>query len=188
MTEEKQNVTESCGCGCSGGQTSLKRILGMLGVALIGMIAGIVMTILTDVRPTASAPEGGDAGGPGGGAPKMEKRGGGGFRRSKNRMANMQVAGLVKSIESFKEKTGAYPQGNVLPNVDPWGNLYIFQCPGKDGRAFDIISYGEDGVEGGEEENADILSWDLKMPQRGPGMGGPRPEGKAAPQQPAPAK
>ncbi len=44
---------------------------------------------------------------------------------------------------------------------DPWGNDYVYICPGIDGRDCDIISFGQDGEEGGEGDNADIHSWDL---------------------------
>lgn len=42
----------------------------------------------------------------------------------------------------------------VLPE-DPWGNPYIYAAPGQSG-AFDLISYGADGVAGGEGVNADL--------------------------------
>jgi general secretion pathway protein G len=34
----------------------------------------------------------------------------------------------------------------------------VYRCPGQYGD-FDIFSYGPDGVEGGDGENADIVSW-----------------------------
>jgi general secretion pathway protein G len=41
---------------------------------------------------------------------------------------------------------------------DPWGNDYAYRSQGEHGD-FDIISYGADGAEGGENENRDIVSW-----------------------------
>jgi general secretion pathway protein G len=41
---------------------------------------------------------------------------------------------------------------------DPWGNAYIYRAPGRNG-GFEILSYGKDGVEGGEGDGRDILSW-----------------------------
>lgn len=41
---------------------------------------------------------------------------------------------------------------------DPWGSDYLYRAPGQNG-GFDIISYGKDKVEGGQEENQDIVSW-----------------------------
>ncbi|MFM1822338.1 MAG: type secretion system protein GspG [Planctomycetota bacterium] len=40
--------------------------------------------------------------------------------------------------------------------VDPWGNAYILEVPGSNGRDFDVVSYGADGVPGGEDDSADI--------------------------------
>jgi len=39
--------------------------------------------------------------------------------------------------------------------LDPWGNRYIIR-EGTNGRDFDIVSYGADGIPGGEGENGDI--------------------------------
>jgi general secretion pathway protein G len=42
--------------------------------------------------------------------------------------------------------------------LDPWGNPYVYRSPGQHGE-YDLVSYGADGREGGEGENADIVSW-----------------------------
>ena len=42
--------------------------------------------------------------------------------------------------------------------VDPWGNPYQYRVPGEHGE-FDLYSLGADGTEGGEGENADVVSW-----------------------------
>ncbi|HUF57700.1 MAG TPA: type II secretion system major pseudopilin GspG [Thermohalobaculum sp.] len=42
--------------------------------------------------------------------------------------------------------------------IDPWGEPYVYRMPGEHGR-FDLMSLGADGVEGGEGEDADIVSW-----------------------------
>ncbi len=39
--------------------------------------------------------------------------------------------------------------------LDPWGHKYLL-LEGTNGRDFDIVSYGKDGTQGGEGENADI--------------------------------
>ena len=41
---------------------------------------------------------------------------------------------------------------------DPWGNDYVYAAPGDHGD-YDLISYGADNTEGGEENNLDIVSW-----------------------------
>ena len=65
---------------------------------------------------------------------------------------------LVENVDDLETWRGPYLQG-TLPK-DPGGNEYIYRCPGEDGRPFEVISYGADGEEGGEGENADISSWD----------------------------
>ncbi|MDO8908588.1 MAG: type II secretion system major pseudopilin GspG [Pseudohongiella sp.] len=52
-------------------------------------------------------------------------------------------------------KSGGYLES--LP-TDPWGNPYLYLSPGQQG-AYDIFSYGADGVRGGEGQNADLGNW-----------------------------
>ena len=52
-------------------------------------------------------------------------------------------------------KTGGYLK--KLPK-DPWGRDYEYLSPGE-GGAYDIISLGRDGQEGGTEYDADISNW-----------------------------
>ena len=46
-----------------------------------------------------------------------------------------------------------------LPN-DPWGNAYQYLSPGEK-MEFDLWSWGADGIEGGEEGDADIGNWNI---------------------------
>ena len=59
-----------------------------------------------------------------------------------------------------KWRKGGYLEKGKVPK-DPWGNDYIYLSPGLHGD-FDIISYGLDGVEGGEGWEADVESWNLE--------------------------
>jgi len=44
--------------------------------------------------------------------------------------------------------------------LDPWNRPYVFRSPGAANPwSYDLSSYGRDGQEGGEGEDADILSW-----------------------------
>lgn len=43
---------------------------------------------------------------------------------------------------------------------DPWGNEYEYLVPGQGGLPFGIRSFGKDGSEGGEGNDADIVSWE----------------------------
>lgn len=52
---------------------------------------------------------------------------------------------------------GPYIKSSILK--DPWGREYEYRNPGDHGP-FDIMSYGADGQPGGEDNNADITSWE----------------------------
>ncbi len=49
------------------------------------------------------------------------------------------------------------PYLEKLPN-DPWGRAYQYLNPGIKGE-IDVMSFGADGVAGGEGKNADVGSW-----------------------------
>jgi general secretion pathway protein G len=51
---------------------------------------------------------------------------------------------------------GPYTDKDI--SLDPWGNPYVFQCPGPQGQDFLITSYGSDGAPGGDGDAADITS------------------------------
>ena len=53
-------------------------------------------------------------------------------------------------------RTGGYVRR--LPE-DPWGNPYQYRRPSAHGQAFDVFSFGADGREGGEGEDADLGNW-----------------------------
>jgi general secretion pathway protein G len=55
-----------------------------------------------------------------------------------------------------------FKEGGYLKKVpaDPWKNPYVYISPGLYGD-FDIMSFGTDGDEGGEGNDADINNWEL---------------------------
>ena len=57
-------------------------------------------------------------------------------------------------------REGGYLERGKVPG-DPWDNEYIYLSPGVHGD-FDIISYGADGIEGGDGRDADVESWNLE--------------------------
>src|SRR4030042_463508 len=59
-----------------------------------------------------------------------------------------------------KYRDGGYLEQRRIP-LDPWGNPYLYVSPGIYGD-FDIISYGADGKEGGDEKDADIENWNIQ--------------------------
>jgi general secretion pathway protein G len=59
-----------------------------------------------------------------------------------------------------KWREGGYLEKGKVPK-DPWGNEYVYLCPGIHDD-FDLISYGGDGEPGGEERDEDINNWELE--------------------------
>ncbi|GAB6909457.1 pseudopilin, cryptic, general secretion pathway [Desulfosarcina cetonica] len=106
--------------------------------------------------------------------------------QAKRVKARMQIESISTALKLYKLDNGAYPtteqglqalvespsSGNVPKNwrkggylekgkvpSDPWSNDFVYLSPGTHDD-FDIISYGADGAAGGEDNNADINSWD----------------------------
>ena len=72
-----------------------------------------------------------------------------------------QGLGALVSAPAGLAQPGRYRAGGYikkLPN-DPWGAPYQYANPGTHGGPFDIFSLGADGQPGGEDENADVGSW-----------------------------
>lgn len=59
-----------------------------------------------------------------------------------------------------KYRDGGYLEKGKVPK-DPWGRDFVYLSPGIHGE-FDIVSYGADGVVGGEGRDADVESWNLQ--------------------------
>ena len=57
-------------------------------------------------------------------------------------------------------RVGGYIDRTILPS-DPWGNGYLYFAPGRNGEAFEIVSYGADGQPGGDGDSSDISSSSL---------------------------
>jgi len=57
-------------------------------------------------------------------------------------------------------KKQGYLEKRTLPK-DPWKREFIYLSPGTHGD-YDIISYGADGLPGGEDKNKDIKSWEIE--------------------------
>jgi len=43
--------------------------------------------------------------------------------------------------------------------LDPWGNEFKYESPGRHNTDFDLYTLGADGQEGGDGENQDIGNW-----------------------------
>lgn len=68
------------------------------------------------------------------------------------------VSAPTAGEEPQNYKEGGYMK--KMPN-DPWKNPYAYLSPGEHGD-FDLISFGADGVEGGEDRDADIGNWEIE--------------------------
>ena len=94
--------------------------------------------------------------------------------RAKSSEAKIRIQQLVGQIEIYKLEVGRYPDslqslvkqpagvdrwnGPYAKDADlkdAWGNDYRYTIPGTT-RAFDLISLGADGKEGGDGENRDV--------------------------------
>lgn len=70
----------------------------------------------------------------------------------------------AEGLQALTQKPGGVDRWDgpylkkALPQ-DPWDKSYIYKSPGDHGT-FDIVSYGADGVPGGEGSNRDITSWE----------------------------
>jgi general secretion pathway protein G len=67
------------------------------------------------------------------------------------------LAALAQRPGGAETWNGPYVRGGIVPS-DPWGHPYIYRSPGEHG-AYEIVSYGSDGQEGGTGTAADIESW-----------------------------
>ena len=71
--------------------------------------------------------------------------------------------GLLALVRQPDSEDADYWRGPYIKRVekDPWGNPYVYIYPGYyNTEGFDLISYGKDDKEGGEEFDADIGNWE----------------------------
>jgi general secretion pathway protein G len=102
--------------------------------------------------------------------------------KAKADAAKIEIGQIGQALDLYKLETGKYPSSSeglqalvsapsgaanwngpywkksTIPK-DPWGNEYRYASPGQKG-AYDIVSLGADGKEGGDAANKDISSAD----------------------------
>jgi len=83
--------------------------------------------------------------------------------------AQAQIELLGQALDLYRLENHKYPNTDEglqaiasylkkeIPK-DPWGNNFEYSSPGEHGD-YDLVSYGADSVEGGEDNNRDIVSW-----------------------------
>ena len=64
---------------------------------------------------------------------------------------------LVEQPSGINGWNGPYLKKRQVPD-DPWGNPYHYRSPGEQ-NVYDLFSYGSDNMEGGEGNDADVVSW-----------------------------
>jgi general secretion pathway protein G len=101
--------------------------------------------------------------------------------RARQTQAQTQISTFGTALDAFEVDAGHYPRGgnglvdliqrpsdvvdwrgpylkneSEIPN-DPWGNPYIYECPGKHNpNGYDLYSGGPDGQPGTED---DVTNW-----------------------------
>jgi general secretion pathway protein G len=67
------------------------------------------------------------------------------------------LTALVRRPAGITSWSGPYLKTGTVPN-DPWGRPYAYRSPGEHG-AYDIVSYGAGGQQGGDGAATLIASW-----------------------------
>ena len=65
---------------------------------------------------------------------------------------------LIQKPAAAKFWNGPYLKKKVIRD-DPWGNNYVYVSPGEHGD-YDLYSLGADNREGGDGDDADVVSWE----------------------------
>lgn len=106
----------------------------------------------------------------------------GAFSKGKHELAKTGIGLLVQRVEAYRIETDSWPDastglaaltdGQATPSasyyvkpdqiIDPWGGRYTIIVPGPDAHPYEIVSYGADGQPGGNGENADLSSINLR--------------------------
>jgi len=67
------------------------------------------------------------------------------------------LAALVQEPTGSSNWHGPYLKKSKVPD-DPWGQSFHYESPGKNAE-YDLFSLGRDSTDGGDGEDADIVSW-----------------------------
>lgn len=104
------------------------------------------------------------------------------FGRAKTELAKTGIGVIAGKVELFRIERSAYPTNDVglkaltdgmatasasyyLSSdklIDPWGRPYLYMAPGPNGLPFEILTLGADGQVGGDGENTDVSSSNLR--------------------------
>lgn len=85
------------------------------------------------------------------------------------RLDNGRYPTTEQGLQALREKPVSEPapynwRGPYLQKeipLDPWGRPYVYRSPGEvNPTTYDLFTLGRDGQPGGEDEDADITSWE----------------------------
>jgi general secretion pathway protein G len=137
-----------------GGERGFTLIELLLVLVILGVLAGVVV-------------------------PRM----GGKAEQARETAAKSQISTFGTALDAYEIDMGSYPKGksglqdlitaprnssmwkgpylkaDAVPN-DPWGNPYVYECPGKHNpNGYDLLSMGKDARVGGDD---DVTNWTQK--------------------------
>lgn len=82
------------------------------------------------------------------------------YRVDHNGQPPQDLQDLISAPSTSSDGGGQWkgPYLNDVSSVpmDPWGHPYVYNVPGPNGMDYEIISYGEDGREGGTGDAEDL--------------------------------
>lgn len=108
------------------------------------------------------------------------------FGKAKHELAKTAIGQIVSKIELYRIDQDSWPgndlglaalsDGHATPTSsyylspdklkDPWGHPFLYVEPGPEGHPYEVICYGADGLSGGENENGDLSSVNLRVNER----------------------
>ncbi len=106
----------------------------------------------------------------------------GSFGKAKHELAKSGIGIVVTQLEKYRLEHSAWPSneqglavlgdGQAKPTdayylargqlLDPWERPYLYITPGPEGHPYEVLTHGADGQPGGEGEDADVSSADLR--------------------------
>lgn len=101
----------------------------------------------------------------------------GGAERAKKRATEASMRTVVGQLKTYHLDHSNFPESLAIlvtakppylekMPLDGWGNNFYFKVPGKNNRAFDLISFGPDGQPTTED---DVDYWVIEQPVQTPG-------------------
>lgn len=104
------------------------------------------------------------------------------FGKARHELAKTNIGIIAGKLEVYRMEHEGYPgndvglkaltDGSATPSaayylksdqlLDPWGRSFLYVTPGPGGLPWEVLTYGADGTPGGDGENADLSSSNLR--------------------------